>query len=44
MSAEEISDVVAWLSSRREATASGEQPTQATEATAGAQPSPTSQQ
>ena len=44
MSAEEISDVVAWLSSRREATASGQQPTQATEATAGAQPSPTSQQ
>jgi cytochrome c oxidase cbb3-type subunit 3 len=44
MSAEEISDVVAWLSSRREVTASGAQPTQATEATAGAQPSPTSQQ
>lgn len=44
MSAEEISDVVAWLSSRREVTASAEQPTQATEATGGAQPSPTSQQ
>jgi cytochrome c oxidase cbb3-type subunit 3 len=44
MSAEEISDVVAWLSSRREVTASGEQPTRATGATSGAQPSPTSQQ
>jgi cytochrome c oxidase cbb3-type subunit III len=44
MSAEEISDVVAWLSSRREATASGQQPTQATNATVGTQPSPTSQQ
>ena len=43
MSAEEISDVVAWLASRREGTAS-EQPAQATDATTGAQPSPTNQQ
>jgi cytochrome c oxidase cbb3-type subunit 3 len=43
MSAEEISDVVAWLASRREGTASG-QPAQAIDATAVAQPSPTSQQ
>ena len=43
MSAEEISDVVAWLSSRREGAASG-QSVQATEPTAGAQPSPTNQQ
>ena len=42
MSAEEISDVVAWLASRRERTASG-QPAQATDATAVAQPSPTNQ-
>jgi cytochrome c oxidase cbb3-type subunit 3 len=42
MSAEEISDVVAWLASRREGTASG-QPAQATDATAVAQPSPTNQ-
>jgi cytochrome c oxidase cbb3-type subunit III len=41
MSAEEISDVVAWLSSRREATASV-QPASATDATV-AQPSPTNQ-
>jgi cytochrome c oxidase cbb3-type subunit III len=39
MSAEEISDVVAWLASRREGRASGS-PVQATEATAVAQPSP----
>ena len=43
ISAEEISDVVAWLSSRREGKATG-QPTPATDATAGAQPSPTNQQ
>jgi cytochrome c oxidase cbb3-type subunit 3 len=42
MSAEEISDVVAWLASRREGTASG-QPAQATDAAAVAQPSPTNQ-
>jgi cytochrome c oxidase cbb3-type subunit III len=44
MSPEEISDVVAWLSSRREVTASAQQPTQETDVTAGAQPSPTSEQ
>ena len=42
MSAEEISDVVAWLASRREGTAP-EPPAPATDATAGAQPSPTNQ-
>ena len=42
MSAEEISDVVAWLVSRREGTASG-QTAQATDATAVTQPSPTHQ-
>jgi mono/diheme cytochrome c family protein len=42
MSAEEISDVVAWLASRREGTASG-QPAQATDATAVSHPSPTNQ-
>ncbi len=42
MSAEEISDVVAWLASRREGTASG-QTARATDATAVAQPSPTNQ-
>lgn len=43
MSAEEISDVVAWLSSRREGKATG-QPAQATDAASGTQPSPTNQQ
>jgi cytochrome c oxidase cbb3-type subunit III len=43
MSAEEISDVVAWLSSRREGKAAG-QPAQATDAASGTQPSPTNQQ
>jgi mono/diheme cytochrome c family protein len=43
MSAEEISDVVAWLSSRREGKATG-QPTPATDAASAAQPSPTNQQ
>jgi cytochrome c oxidase cbb3-type subunit 3 len=43
MSAEEISDVVAWLSSRREPTASA-QSAQATDAASGSQPSPTNQQ
>jgi cytochrome c oxidase cbb3-type subunit 3 len=42
MSAEEISDVVAWLSSRREGTASG-QSAEAKDATTVAQPSPTNQ-
>jgi cytochrome c oxidase cbb3-type subunit 3 len=42
MSAEEISDVVAWLVSRREGTASA-QPAQAKDATVVAQPSPTNQ-
>jgi cytochrome c oxidase cbb3-type subunit III len=43
MSAEEISDIVAWLSLRREGKATG-QPAQATDAASGTQPSPTNQQ
>jgi cytochrome c oxidase cbb3-type subunit III len=43
MSAEEISDVVAWLSSRREEKTTG-QPAPATDAASAAQPSPTNQQ
>jgi len=42
MNTEEISDVVAWLASRREGTAS-EQPAPAKDAAAAAQPSPTNQ-